>query len=298
MMPISKTIKLALAMLALLSSAACTKQPETPERNAAAEPTPAIAAAGGRVIAEGRLVAYPNAEVVISSELAGVILHLPVEEKNTVHKGDLLAELKADELRAALAEARAKTAEAQADLHLAKVEVARSEKLWNQQMGSKQMLERAQRDRDAAQARFKTGQASVQRIGAALDKALILSPIDGTVIARNANPGEMVEAGTRLVTIANLGRTRVEAEVDEYDIGRIKAGMPAAVTAEGFGSIAWKGQVEEIPDQVVGRRLRPQNPGKPSDTRVLLVKVALLEPTPLKLGQRVEVTIRTAAESK
>lgn len=294
----SKTLKVILAMLAVLSSAACTKQPGTPEQNAAAETMAAKAAAGGRVIAEGRLVAYPGAEIVISSELAGVILRLPVEEKSTVRKGDVIAELKVDELRAALAEARAKTAEAQADLHLAQVEVARAEKLWNQQMGSRQMLERTQRDHDAAQARFKTGQASVRRIGATLAKSLILSPIDGAVIARNANPGEMVEAGTRLVTIADLGRTRIEAEVDEYDVGRIKVGMPAAVTAEGFDGIAWKGRVEEIPDQVVGRRLRPQDPGKPSDTRVLLIKIALLEPTPLKLGQRVEVAIRTAAESK
>ena len=39
------------------------------------------------------------------------------------------------------------------------------------------------------------------------------------------------------------------------------------------------------------RRLKPQDPGRPSDTRVLLVKVALDEKTPLKLGQRVEVEI-------
>ena len=44
-------------------------------------------------------------------------------------------------------------------------------------------------------------------------------------------------------------------------------------------------------DAVVGRRLEPQDPGKPEDTRLLLVKVALLEPTPLRLGQRVEIGI-------
>jgi hypothetical protein len=49
--------------------------------------------------------------------------------------------------------------------------------------------------------------------------------------------------------------------------------------------------VEEIPDTVVGRRLKPQDPGKPEDTRVLLVKIAFQEPTPLKLGQRVEIRI-------
>ncbi len=50
--------------------------------------------------------------------------------------------------------------------------------------------------------------------------------------------------------------------------------------------------MEEIPDEVEGRKLKPEDPGKPTDTRVLLVKVAFDEATPLKLGQRVEVDFR------
>jgi hypothetical protein len=53
----------------------------------------------------------------------------------------------------------------------------------------------------------------------------------------------------------------------------------------------WRGTVEEIPDQVVPRRIRPEDPGRPTDTRILAVKIALAGPTPLKLGQRVEVEI-------
>ena len=53
----------------------------------------------------------------------------------------------------------------------------------------------------------------------------------------------------------------------------------------------WRGSVEEIPDTVVGRRLRPEDPGRPIDSRVLPVKIAFGEPTPLKLGQRVEVEL-------
>jgi hypothetical protein len=52
------------------------------------------------------------------------------------------------------------------------------------------------------------------------------------------------------------------------------------------------GKIEEIPDSVVARKLKPEDPGRPTDTRVLLVKVALLEKTPLKLGQRVEMEIK------
>jgi hypothetical protein len=83
----------------------------------------------------------------------------------------------------------------------------------------------------------------------------------------------------------------VETEVDEFDLGKLTLGAQAVVTAEGFPDRSWVGRVEQIPDLVGPRKLKPQDPGKPSDTRVLLVKVALTEPTPLKLGQRVEVAL-------
>jgi multidrug resistance efflux pump len=113
------------------------------------------------------------------------------------------------------------------------------------------------------------------------------------VTARLVQPGEIVAPGTSLVTVADLRRTRVEAEVDEYDAGRIALGAAATVSAEGYGPHRWRGVVEEIPDAVVGRRLKPEDPGRPTDTRVLLVKIALSEPSPFKLGERVDVEIGT-----
>ena len=68
-------------------------------------------------------------------------------------------------------------------------------------------------------------------------------------------------------------------------------GRIARVSAEGFQGLTWRGQVDEDPDAVVGRQLRPEDTARPVDTRVLLVKIALLEPTPLKLGQRIEMEI-------
>jgi multidrug efflux pump subunit AcrA (membrane-fusion protein) len=68
------------------------------------------------VIAEGRLVTDPGDEVVISSELAGTIVQLPAREKSAVCKGDLIAELRSDELRASRDEAVARIEEAEADI--------------------------------------------------------------------------------------------------------------------------------------------------------------------------------------
>src|SRR5947207_403250 len=69
-----------------------------------------------RVVAEGRLVLRPGAEVTLGAEIAGRIVRLSVEEKTTVRRGDLIAEIDCDEQRAAVAEAEAKITEIDADL--------------------------------------------------------------------------------------------------------------------------------------------------------------------------------------
>jgi multidrug efflux pump subunit AcrA (membrane-fusion protein) len=122
-------------------------------------------------------------------------------------------------------------------------------------------------------------------------KTRITSPIDGVVTARFAHPGEAVAPAARIVTIADLRRLRVEAELDEVDLAGIAVGAEAIVSAEAYPGLSWRGRVEEVPDIVVARRIRPEDVSRPVDTRVLLVKIALSGGTPLKLGQRVEVRI-------
>jgi hypothetical protein len=91
----------------------------------------------------------------------------------------------------------------------------------------------------------------------------IAAHIAGVVSARFADPGEMVAAGAPVVTI----------------------------TAEGHEGKSFRGTMEELPDVVLPRQMKPQDPSRPVDTRVLLVKIRLDESVPLKLGQRVEVEI-------
>jgi len=100
--------------------------------DATAEPTTrplTLAPASSRVLAEGRVTTYPGKEVVVGTDFAGTLERVAVEEKQRVKKGDVVAELRADEERAALAEAKARLAEAEADLRLADVEIARARQL-------------------------------------------------------------------------------------------------------------------------------------------------------------------------
>jgi RND family efflux transporter MFP subunit len=244
------------------------------------------------------VAAYPGAEVTVGTDLAGTVARVLVQEKAVVRRGQLLVELASSEQRAALDEARARIGEAEANLRLAQAQVTRWQALRAQDLAAQQSLDGAVRDRDAAQAQLELAHATADRLAAVLAKTRIVSPIDGVVIARSVEAGQPVESGTPLITVADLKRTRIEAEIDEFDTGRIMLGALVAVSAEGFDGQPWRARVEEIPDAVVSRRLKPEDPGRPSDTRVLLVKVAFLEPTPLKLGQRVVLDIGTSEAPK
>jgi HlyD family secretion protein len=251
--------------------------------------------APAEIRAEGWVVAYPGADLTVGTDVAGTVVQMLVKEKDHVRKGQLIAELRSDDTRAALDEARATVAQADADIQLFDTEVHRAQMLFDEKVGTKQALDRATRDRDAAQARRETASATVRRLEATLDKTRIYAPISGVVLSRLVQPGETVKENSALIRMADLNRTRVEAEVDEFDTGHIHIGDSVKIRAEGYEGQQWRGRVEEIPDSVVGRQLKPQDPTKPIDTRVLLVKVAFAERTPLKLGQKVEVGIGSEA---
>jgi multidrug resistance efflux pump len=119
----------------------------------------------------------------------------------------------------------------------------------------------------------------------------IVSPIDGTVTARSVDPGETVEPGDPVASVADLRRLRVDGEADEADAGALAVGAAVEISADGFPGQAWAGRIEEVADSVTLRALKPQDPGRPTDTRILAVKVALSEPTPLRLGTTVELKI-------
>jgi RND family efflux transporter MFP subunit len=253
----------------------------------------AAALAPARVVAEGRVAARAGAEVVVGTDTGGTLVKLLVSEKDRVEKGQLIARIDSSVDERALEQARARVTEAEADLRLAEADRERAAQLLATKVGSRQSLDKGERDRDAAAARQATAVADVRRLEAVIRKASITAPISGVVTLRHVEQGETVDRGARLVTIADLDRIRVEAEVDEADTGRVRPGARVTVRAEGEGG-AWEGRVEEIPDQVTPRKLKPQDPARPSDTRVLLVKVAVNDPKGLKLGRRVDVEIAGA----
>ncbi|HEV7498407.1 MAG TPA: efflux RND transporter periplasmic adaptor subunit, partial [Vicinamibacteria bacterium] len=247
--------KLTLTLSVLVGAAALTAgalQARGPARAGSAPAAGAGAAlmSPALVAADGRVVTYPGGEVIVGAERAGRVLRLLVDEGRVVHKGELLAELQSDALQASLREAQAQAVEADAEARLAELTLRRREDLARERVVSANDLDQAQRDLEIARARVDTARASVARDEAQLRETRIVAPIAGTVTARHVQPGEMVEVGRQVVTLADLSRLRIEAEADEADAAALAVGAAVQIRADGFPGRTWRGRVEEIPKSV------------------------------------------------
>ncbi len=256
-----------------------------------ADPADAATRSSGRITAEGRVVAYPGAEVTVGTEVLGTVINMPVPENATVRKGDLLVELRADDIKASLREAHSRLIEAESGLRSLRARFELDQVFSSPAARAARAADRRVEEEAAAVARRDAAKATVERLEAEVSKYRIVAPMSGVVTARHVDPGETVTPGSPLMTIVDLSRLRVEAEVDEFDIAGVALGADCRITAEGYSGRYWRGQVEEIPAIVANRQTRPDDPGRPTDTRVLRVKLAFRESNPLKLGQRVEVEI-------
>ncbi len=234
-----------------------------------------------RIVAEGRVVAYPGAQVTVGTEVLGTIISMPAREKLAVQKGDLLVELRSDEVKAALREAHSRLVEAETAQRLVRVR-SQLDRIFPSPTGKAPQSDARIDEQTAAVARRDAAKAAVDRLEAEAEKYRITAPIDGTIVTQHVSAGETVMPGSPLVTIVNLSRLRVEAEVDEFDISSVALAARVAITAEGYANRGWEGQVEEIPDSVVSRQTLSDDPGRPTDTRVLRLKIAFREATPLK----------------
>src|SRR6478609_2138720 len=244
------------------------------------------------VLAEGRLVAYPDAVVTLGAETGGKLVKLLVHERDHVERGDLIAEIDVAEQRAALREAWARVKESESDITFLEQERSRSEHLFAENALARAAYDKSSHDAESATRHRGALLAASARLQTHVDKASMRAPIAGTVTTRFVEAGEYVLAGAPLVPLVDLQRLRVQAEIGEFDIARVALGAKVTLRAEGYAP-TWHGSVEEIPDEVVARQMKPLDPSRPVDTRVLLVKIRLDEPVPLRLGQRVEVAILT-----
>ena len=225
------------------------------------------------VTATGTLEAIKTVEV--GTQVSGVIEKIFVDYNTQVKKGQLLAQLDETPLLAQLEQSKASVDQAEAQVKYQKATYDRYKVL----VGKKLI---AQSDFDLAEFNYNNALGSLSNAKSMYDKnkinlsyARIYSPIDGIILDRAVDEGQTVAASFNtptLFTIANdLTQMRVEAKVDEADIGQVRNGQRVEFTVDAFPMKKFSGEVTEI-------RLQPV-----ASANVITYTVVINAPNPEKI---------------
>ncbi len=188
--------------------------------------------------------------VQVGTQVSGQIAALYVDFNDHVKKGQLIARIDPVLQQAAVQDAQAGLAKAQAVYTQTQLDYERSKKLHDQQIATDAEYNVAQSSYAQAQASLTSAKINLERAKQNLAYTNIYSPIDGVVVERAMDVGQTVAASfsaPQLFVIANdLSRMQILASVDESDIGKIESGQPVTFTVQSFPERTFTGTVDQV----------------------------------------------------
>jgi len=210
----------------------------------------------------------PTVMLPIAPRAAGRLVALNVDEGSQVRKGQVLARLDDADLASTVEEleARARYAQSQHE---------RIANLVRQGFMSKAEADRTRADMDAAL-------AAVKRARSQRDYMSLTTPADGLIIRRDGERGQFIAAGQAVFYLSCCAPLRVAAEVDEEDIARVHVGQKVVLRADALPGEVLDGSVTEVTPK-----------GDPV-ARSYRVRVALADPSRLKVGMTVDANLIVA----
>lgn len=204
------------------------------------------------VTVTGSIAALPNQDVRVSSFVPGRIAELKVAEGDQVRSGQIVARLEDHTLRDQLKQAEAAVNQARANLENAKLSRTRNETLFQRGIAARKDLEDARTQESVAQAALQQAEAARSVASFQVSRAVIPSPLDGTVVKRFVNVGEQVDgtAAQPIVEVAHLAEVELQANVPAASLGLFKTGQQITLTTELPGASSIQGRVVAISQSV------------------------------------------------
>lgn len=248
------------------------------------------------VTASGRV--QPEVEVIISPDVSGEIIELPIKEGDTVQRGMLLARIKPDfyatqveQARADVLQVKASMVQREADLLEAESERTRQRDLFERAAIAKSVLEQAETRYNVAEAGLEGAKYAVESAEARLREAeeqvrktAIYSPMSGTISTLLVELGERVVgtsqmAGTEMMRVARLDHMEVEVEVNENEIVNVALGDTASIEVDAYPERNFRGVVTEIANSA-----RTTAAGTQEQVTEFPVKVRILDAHNIQTG--------------
>lgn len=239
-------------VIAAFSLAACSKE----NKNQLTIPVVAVDRQTIVVDAQATGVVEPINVIEVKAKSSGQIIAMPVETGTYVKTGDLLIQLDTRDTRNSYAQAKADLDAALIRARVSKTARDRAAELFKERIITSAENESAEIEYANAQATVIRNRAALDLRAQALEEATVRAPVSGTVINKPVSIGQVIASGTgtfgggtTILMMADLTKVRVRTLVNETDIGKVRAGLPATVTVDAFPDRPFVGTVEKIEPQ-------------------------------------------------
>lgn len=196
----------------------------------------------------GTLVA--DSQATVFSLVPGIIKSLKVDEGSEVKKGDILARLDASKMMLGYRQARAGLAQAKLNLDNMKINFNRMKNLYDQKAIPKSEFERVDIGYKVARQQVNQARAAVNMASSTWSDATLKAPIDGTVVMKAVEKGDLMTSSqgmktSPLLVIAKLGTMKVDIHVLEKYIPFLKKGLKAEVKVDAYNHV-FHGTIDKI----------------------------------------------------
>lgn len=197
----------------------------------------------------------PAEQVSVRPEINGLILELPVDIGDHLKKGDLLFKLDDKELQQQKASNLTDVERARLDLQKAERDYTRAKELLTEKLISQELFDNTQTTYELSKVALDRSQKDLAITEERLTKTAVRAPFDCTVLTRPVSIGQAVSgsggfnSGSEVLAIADLNSMIINAQVNQADVPRLKAGQKVEVTVEAVPGLKVIGNVERISPQ-------------------------------------------------
>jgi len=242
-----------LVVILLVAAGCAEERSEAPVYDAAAVERRSIQVSVGSAG-----IVEPLTTVEVKSKASGEVLDLLVETGDFVEAGALMVRIDPRTVRNRLAQAEAELKAALSRRTISRTQMNRAEALVTQGTFTKADYEQAALELANAEAQVVSAEVAVENARIAVDDTDVRAPVSGTIIDKPVEKGQVISSptqdfggGTLLLAMADLSAVQVRALIDETDIGKVRAGMPATVTVAAYPNQPFAGEVVKIEPQAV-----------------------------------------------
>lgn len=215
------------------------------------------------VSATGTAEATQTKDIVANNN--GIIENFDVKEGDTVTQGQTIAKVQSDDIDASVSKANLTVEQQQLQVNNAK----------------------GDNDKQMQQLSLDNAQSDLNNKLEQQNKMTLTSPINGVIVSKTGNNGDNIQQGTTLVTVADLSSMKVDVQVDELDISKVKVGQTADIKFDAISDKTYTGTVQTIAQ--VGTTT--------NNVTTYDVTVVINNPSGIRIGMNANVDIKVSSKA-